>query len=128
MNKKIILVSFILILCGCSDNSIKTNEIIIKAIDTKTVYQELDNKKVYIIDVREEYEYKSGHIKNAYNIPLTKINEISKLMLSLDSKIIVYCHSGNRSRKAANSLIDMGYTNVYDMGGINDWNYELIKE
>ena len=126
--KKILYLLLILVLCGCSNNSIKSNEIVPKVIDYKTVYNEIDNKNIYIIDVREDYEYKGGHIKNSYNIPLNKINEFNKMMISLDSKIIVYCHSGNRSRQAANLLIEMGYTNVYDMGGINNWNYELIKD
>ena len=126
--KKILYLVLILVLCGCSNHSIKSNEIVPKVIDYKTVYNEIDNKNIYIIDVREDYEYKGGHIKNSYNIPLNKINEFNKMMISLDSKIIVYCNSGNRSRQAANLLIEMGYTNVYDMGGINNWNYELIKD
>lgn len=44
-----------------------------------------------------------------------------------DSKILVYCRSGNRSATAAKILISMGYTNVYDFGGINDWAYEVVK-
>lgn len=71
------------------------------SIGSEIVYSEIDNKSVYIIDVRENYEYERGHIKNAYNTSLTKINDINKLIVSLDSKIIVYRHSGNRSKKAA---------------------------
>ena len=128
MKKFISLLLIIFMICGCSNNSIKKNEVGYMEIDAKTVFNEIDDKNVYIIDVRENYEYESGHIKNAYNIPLNNLEDISKLMISLDNKIIVYCHSGNRSRQAANQLVEMGYTNVYDMGGITSWNYELIKE
>lgn len=128
MKKILCLLLVFLLLSGCGNSKIKLNEDGVKLIDTKTVYNEIDNKNVYIIDVREDYEYKSGHIKNSYNLPLTKIEYIGKMLLSLDSKIIVYCRSGSRSKKAAELLMEMGYTNVYDMGGIDNWNYELIKE
>lgn len=127
MKKILCFLLVFLLLSGCDNNAEKMNEDGVKLIDIKTVYNEIDNKNVYIIDVREDYEYEAGHIKNSYNLPLTKIEDISKMLLSFDSKIIVYCRSGNRSKKAAESLIKMGYTNVYDMGGIDNWNYELIK-
>jgi len=125
--KKILCLLLILMLCGCGNESIKNNEVSVMDINTETVYSEVDNKDVYIIDVREDYEYESGHIRNSYNIPMSGLTEISEVVSSLDSKIIVYCQSGNRSGMAAKKLIEMGYTNVYDMGGINSWNYELIK-
>ena len=128
MKKILCLLVVFLLLSGCGNNVEKMNEDGVKLIDSKTVYNEIDNEDVFIIDVREDYEYESGHIKNSYNIPLTKIEDISEMKLSLDSKIIVYCRSGKRSNRAAELLINMGYTNVYDMGGIDNWNYELIKD
>lgn len=127
MKKYFVLIILILVICGCSNSTISSNGVSFMEIDTKTVFNEIDNKNTYIIDVREDYEYAGGHIRNAYNIPLTSIEDISKLMILSDSKIIVYCHSGNRSRKAAIKLVEMGYSNVYDMGGIDNWNYDLIK-
>ncbi len=126
MKKLLILLVVILGLCGCNDNN--TIDIGIKNISTQSVFSEVDNKETYIIDVREEHEYLSGHIKNSYNVPYSNFNLISEIGISFDSKIVVYCQSGNRSGMAARQLLEMGYTNVYDMGGINSWNYELVKE
>ena len=127
MRKYFILMLLFLVLCGCSNDSIDNSVSVIK-IDTETVYSEIDDESVYIIDVRTVEEYSNGHIKNSYNVPLTSLSEVSEMNLSLDSKIIVYCQSGNRSGMAAKQLIEMGYTNVYDMGGITSWNYELVTE
>lgn len=126
MKKLIILFIVVFSLCGCSNNSnLDTG---VKNISTQSVFSEIENRDTYIIDVREEYEYASGHIENSYNIPYSNFSLINELNLSFDSKIVVYCQSGNRSSMAARQLLEMGYTNVYDMGGINSWNYELVKE
>lgn len=128
MKKLIILILIISLISGCQskNNNLKNEEI--RKIDQSTVYASINDNNIYIIDVREPDEYSQSHIENAYNVPYTSITDISKLNINLDSKIIVYCQSGNRSRMAANRLIEMGYTNVYDMGGIIYWNYELVTE
>ena len=123
----VLIIVFVFCL-GCSNSSsLKESDNEILSIDVETVYSMLDDD-IYILDVREAYEYSSGHIKKSYNVPLSEIENIDKHWITSDSMIIVYCHSGNRSRKAAQKLVDMGYTNVYDMGGIIDWNYELIVD
>ena len=86
-------------------------------------YEELEN--VYIIDVREESEFNEGHLIHAYNIPLGIINTIKDEIVDMDSKIIVYCRSGSRSENAQEILSELGYSNVYDMGGIINWPYDL---
>ncbi len=128
MKKLVILILIISLISGCQskNNNLKNEEI--RKIDQSTVYASINDNNIYIIDVREPDEYSQSHIENAYNVPYTSITDISKLNINLDSKIIVYCQSGNRSRMAANRLIEMGYTNVYDMGGIIYWNYELVTE
>lgn len=128
MKKLVILILIISLISGCQskNNNLKNEEI--RKIDQSTVYASINDNNIYIIDVREPDEYSQSHIENAYNVPYTSITDISKLDINLDSKIIVYCQSGNRSRMAANRLIEMGYTNVYDMGGIIYWNYELVTE
>lgn len=80
---------------------------------------------IVILDVRTEEEYEESYIPGAILIPNETIGtepltEIPKL----DQEILVYCRSGNRSAKAAKKLIEAGYTNVYDFGGIIDWPYE----
>lgn len=112
--KKFLLI-FTLILFGCSSNY--------KMVDVDTVYKAInDNIDVVILDVRTEEEYNEGHITNAINIPIDNIDNID---IEKDKIIYVYCASGNRSKMTTNELIDMGYTKVYDMGGINNYPYEL---
>lgn len=113
----IVFISFLLV--GCGDTSTGT----MSKINTEEVKKILDNKdeNYILIDVREDYEFKEGHIPGAINIPLGNITNVD---YSLDKIIIVYCKSGNRSNQAAIKLKNMGY-NVKDMGGILDWTYEI---
>lgn len=87
----------------------------------------IDNEKNYIIlDVRTQEEYSSGHIKNAILIPNEDIYyKAEQILKDKDQLILVYCRSGRRSKEAAVKLIDLGYTNVLDFGGIIDWPYEI---
>ena len=71
-----------------------------------------------IIDVRTIDEYNSGHIENSLNIEWQAIDEINE-SIAKDEKIYLYCRSGNRSGKAQNILINMGYKDVVNLGGIN---------
>lgn len=96
----------------------------IKPISFEEVYKIIENDEDYlIIDVRTEEEYNTGHLKSALLLPVQdlegRLGEFSK-----DESIIVYCASGRRSRAAAEILLDNGFTQIYDMGGIGDW----IKE
>ena len=97
-------------------------------IDAEQAKTLMDTETDYIIlDVRTEEEYNEGHIPNAILIPNTEIRERAELELTdQDQLILVYCRSGNRSRQAANKLVDLGYTNIYDFGGIIDWPYEIV--
>lgn len=79
---------------------------------------------IIILDVRTQPEYDTGHIENAVLLPNTDIRDKAKDVLKdKDQKILVYCRSGNRSQTAAAELISMGYTQVFDFGGIIDWPY-----
>ena len=126
--KKLILILIILCICGCANHKQVDNNTYNHSITSEEEFQLVDSKDVIIVDVRESYEYRNGHIKNAYNISLGKLDSIGDFGFSKDKKIIVYCQSGNRSKMALEKLSDMGYTNVFDMGGIQSWEYELIKE
>lgn len=126
--KKIVLSFFILFfICGCKNSSLEEVRKV-SNITTDSVYTMMNRDNVYIIDVREEYEYNSGHIENAYNIPVFEINKIKISGIPLDGVVIIYCKSGNRSKKAAEILLNFGYENVYDMGSVNLWKYGLITE
>ena len=85
-------------------------------------------EKPIVVDVRSLEEYNEGHIPNAISIPLETIeNEAETKLKNKDDLILVYCRSGRRSREAALKLIEKGYTNVIDFGGIQDWNGEVVK-
>ena len=122
----------IVLLTGCGKNSTTENKekSKYKQITSEEVYSRLDeseNREVYIIDVRTSEEYSNGHIPAALNIPLSSITSIENVIPDRSVEIIVYCQSGNRSKKAADSLLELGYQEVYDLGGINNWNYEITQ-
>ncbi len=97
----------------------------ITASDAKTRID--SGEALIILDVRTESEYRAGHIPDAILIPNETItDEMPDLLPALDAEILIYCRSGNRSAQAARKLIAIGYTNVYDFGGIIDWPYDLV--
>ena len=82
-----------------------------------------------IVDVRRQDEYDAGHIPGAILIPNESIGtERPEELPDLDQIILIYCRSGNRSKQAAQKLADMGYTNIYEFGGINTWTGEIVTE
>lgn len=88
-----------------------------------------ENSGMIIVDVRTPEEYAQEHIEGAINIPNEAITDKEPEQLpDKDARILVYCRSGVRSKQAADKLVVMGYGNVYDMGGINDWPYETVTE
>ncbi|WP_369717014.1 rhodanese-like domain-containing protein [Leptotrichia sp. HSP-536] len=99
-----------------------------KKITSDEAKKMMETQKVIVVDVRTLEEYNEGHIPNAISIPLETIeNEAEAKLKNKDDLILVYCRSGRRSREAALKLIEKGYTNVIDFGGINDWNGEVVK-
>ena len=80
-----------------------------------------------IVDVRCQDEYDSGHIPGAILIPNESIGtEQPKELPDLDQVILIYCRSGRRSKEASQKLADMGYTHIYEFGGIIDWTGEVV--
>ena len=98
-------------------------------ISGEAAKQIIDSQSGYvIIDARTQAEYDSGHIKNAIMIPEYEISEkAAKMLPDKEQLILVYCRSGRRSKIAAQALVDLGYTNVKEFGGIIDWKYETEK-
>lgn len=98
----------------------------ITAEDAKNIFD--TQKDITIIDVRTEEEFASGHIENAINIPLNILKkEILNKYPDKSEKLYLYCRSGNRSSQGARVLVEEGYYNIYDFGGIIDWPYEIVK-
>jgi len=86
------------------------------------------NTGVLLLDVRNEVEYQAKHISNSLLIPLDRLSEMAAQKLpDREQEIIVHCQSGGRSKMAVELLKRMGYTKVYNLGGINSWPYEIIS-
>lgn len=100
-----------------------------KRISQEEAKNLIDTLKDYIIlDVRTEREFNLGHIPNAINIPNEEIGYFDPLNLEdKNIPILIYCRSGHRSLQSASKLSLMGYTNIYEFGGIITWNYDITK-
>ena len=82
-----------------------------------------------VVDVRRQDEYDTGHIPGAILIPNESIgSERPEALPDPEQIILIYCRSGNRSKQAAQKLADLGYTNVYEFGGIITWPGEIVTE
>ena len=87
----------------------------------------MDAQNVVIMDVREQHEYDEAHILNAVLLPVGTItaDTAAAVIPNMNSVVLVYCRSGNRSKTASQKLAELGYTEVYEFGGINTWPYEV---
>ena len=116
----------LLILSGCGSS---TPENSYQQISMKEAVSIMETEDNYIIlDVRTKEEYQEKHIPGAVNIPNETIGteEIPELP-EKDQQILVYCRSGNRSKQAAKKLAALGYTNIIEFGGINDWTGDTVS-
>jgi len=113
----------ILLLTGCGDNNASGSY---QQITQEEAKEMMDTQEVIVLDVREQDEYDSGHIPGTVLLPVGTIDENSAagVIPEKDSTVLVYCRSGNRSKTASSALAELGYTNVYEFGGINTWPYE----
>ncbi|HEU0219939.1 MAG TPA: rhodanese-like domain-containing protein [Gallionella sp.] len=95
----------------------------IKEVDYTAALQLINHKNALVLDVREEGEYKLGHILNSTLIPLGKLNErVGELEKYKEQPIVVVCRSGNRSGKACVMLGKQGFTQAYNLaGGVMAW-------
>lgn len=128
----IILLLLAICLCGCSPAAENTEEetdrmAVYTQISPEEAKEMMDEQEVLILDVREENEYKGGHVPGAKLLVLDSINEetAAAVIPAKDTTTLVYCRSGRRSKIASQQLADMGYTNVYEFGGIIEWPYEI---
>lgn len=100
-----------------------------RQISQEEAKEMMDTQDVLILDVREQDEYDSGHIPGAVLLPVGTITEDSaaEIIPEKDTTVLVYCRSGNRSKTAAQTLAELGYTGVCEFGGISTWPYEVEK-
>lgn len=123
MKRMIPFLLALLLLTGCGGNAADGSY---QQITQEKAKEMMDTQEVIILDVREQDEYDNGHIPGAVLLPVGTIDEntAADVIPEKDSTVLVYCRSGNRSKTASAALADLGYTNIYEFGGINTWPYE----
>ena len=133
----VILLIFILTITGCS--GIEDSPMVENTPHIDTGYQKITpeqakdileiNPDIILLDVRTEEEFREIRIPGAILLPDTMITEhASEKLPDKNAVILVYCRAGRRSENASRELISMGYTNVYDIGGIIDWTFETESD
>lgn len=126
MKKLLLILLSLLVLSGCGQTTPKQEAVYlnITAQEAKTL---MDTEEGYIIlDVRTQEEFDEGHIPGAVLLPDYEVEEkAQKILKDPDQLILVYCRSGRRSKLAAEILVELGYTNIREFGGIIDWPYEV---
>ena len=121
MKKFLILFFCICLLSGCgSEKNTKQDSYSVNYMEAK---EKIINDGAILLDVRSEEEYNVKHIDGASLLPLDKIDSdsIAAIVNDKDSPIIVYCKSGNRSHQALLKLQELGYSKVYDLGAMSNW-------
>ena len=127
--KKITVIFFavIILLSGCTASQSNTDVSYTQITQEEAKAMMAKNDGHIIVDVRRQDEYDEGHVPGAILIPNESITDKKPAELpDLDQIILVYCRSGRRSKEAAQKLADMGYTNIYEFGGIIDWTGETV--
>lgn len=112
------------VLTGCGGTAAENTYQQITQEEAKNM---MDTQEAIVLDVREQDEFDTGHIPGAVLLPVGTITKdtAADVIPELDSVVLVYCRSGNRSKKASQALVDLGYTGIYEFGGINTWPYEV---
>ena len=127
MRKLILFLLTAMLLVGCGQANQNNQEAVYMNITAQEAKQIMDSEEGYIIlDTRTQAEYDESHIPGAIVIPHDEITDRAEEELpDKDQLILVYCRSGRRSKIAAEALVELGYTNIKEFGGIIDWPYEV---
>ena len=121
-----VILIMITVLTGCGGKNVEKNTY--QQISQDKAKQMMEEQEdAIVLDVREKEEYETGHIPGAVLLPLGTIDEDSaaSVIPKKASVVLVYCRSGRRSKQASQALAELGYTQIYEFGGINDWPYEV---
>ena len=126
MRKLIPFLLSLLLLAGCTAPA--ESEATYRQISMDAAITMMEEESNYIIlDVRTPEEFADQHIPGAINIPNETIGtDAIPELPDKDQLILVYCRSGNRSKQASEKLVALGYTNIVEFGGINDWPGETV--
>ena len=126
MKKIIFLLLAVMLLAACEQEETK-QEAVYMNITAQEAKEIMDRESGYVIlDVRTREEYDQGHIPGAIVISHEEVaDKAEETLTDKDQLILVYCRSGRRSKIAAEALVELGYTNILEFGGILDWPYEV---
>ena len=129
MKKLFVILLAAILLTACGQNTEKDREAVYMNITAEEAKRIMDTQEgCIILDVRTQEEFDEGHIPGAILIPDYEIEARAEEELTdKDQLILVYCRSGRRSKVAAEALVELGYTNIKEFGGIIDWPYEVVK-
>jgi len=127
MKKLVLSLLTVMMLTACGQANPNSQEAVYMNITAQEAKQIMDSEEGYIIlDTRTQAEYDEGHIPGAIVISHDEIEEKAEQLLpDKDQLLLVYCRSGRRSKLAAEALVELGYTNIKEFGGIIDWPYEV---
>ena len=127
MKKLAFLLLAVMLLTACGQDKENNQGAVYVNITAEEAKQIMDSEEGYIIlDVRTQEEYDQGHIPGAIVISHEEIAEkAEEVLTNKEQLILVYCRSGRRSKIAAEALVELGYTNIKEFGGIIDWPYEV---
>ena len=127
MKKLVFLLLAVMMLTACGQDIENDKGAVYVNITAEEAKQIMDTEEGYVIlDVRTQEEYDQGHIPGAIVISHEEIAEkADEVLTDKDQLILVYCRSGRRSKIAAEALVELGYTNLKEFGGIIDWPYEV---
>ena len=127
MKKLVFLLLAVMMLTACGQDKENNQGAAYLNSTAEEAKQIMDSEEGYIIlDVRTQEEYDQGHIPGAFVISHEEIAEKAEEVLTdKDQLILVYCRSGRRSKIASEALVELGYTNIKEFGGIIDWPYEV---
>lgn len=126
MKKLILILLSIVLLTACGQIEENGKETVYMNITAEQAKEIMDTQQGYVIlDTRTEEEYNEYHIPGAIVISHDEVKEKAEAVLpDKNQLILVYCRSGRRSKLAAEDLVELGYTNIKEFGGIIDWPYE----
>ena len=127
MKKMVFLLLALIFLAACGQTDDADREAVYLNISAEEAKALMDSERDYVIlDVRTAEEYESGHIPGAILIPDTEIaQQAEEILRDKNQLILVYCRSGRRSKLASEILVELGYTNIREFGGIIDWPYDI---
>ena len=120
----LMILVMLLVLTGCGGIEVENTY---QQISQEEAKKMMDTQEAIILDVREQDKFDAGHIPGAVLLPVGTISgeAAASVIPELDSVVLVYCRSGNRSKTASRALAELGYTNIYEFGGIKTWHYEI---